>query len=261
MDGFKISNIIEIIERSVFLRLLEACVESGYTPDIQDSVLFPNDASGQIAYKNALRAIVAEKGFAIEIYNHGGITDKGDKEVPRIVIISENFEKGNIGYGFSITKKFDEVTQKFVPNKIPTLTSDFYYRVVLVGNKITHYRTMSSLVALALPNMGYIPPSQPLSTPHPRQTEDINLFNRRVQQFELDDVRTGTFERSYRYCISDVFEVDPDDAVGTVPINSILVHFLRGNNPINDLQIDYTTKLLASETNVLASSDDLLSDV
>jgi hypothetical protein len=79
------------VNRSIFEAIRLVCVAEGYTPDI---VTIGNNQS---AWDAALKTIVTNKGFAIEIFGSSNQQAKGIKKVPRITIHPKRIIPGDIG--------------------------------------------------------------------------------------------------------------------------------------------------------------------
>jgi len=248
MDGFTYSNILEVLERSIWLRLLDTAVSMGYTPDINDATLYPNTPAGQIAYQNALKTIRTNKGFAIEVFGNSGVDAKGDKEDPRIVLISEQFQPGEIG--MNPDKFYVLGDNGYEAFRYPSRTSKFFYRVMMLGSKTTHFRILNGILSVAIPIRGYV--SSYLDP-------TVKYYNERTNYMEYDDAKAGIFERAYRYFIDDVFEVDLEAIeTGIAPIESIQVNFFNPTKKIEEWNITYTQELLASDEDQLASDEETL---
>ena len=144
MSSIPLTDIQEIIERSLFERLRQEIVDKGYLPDIS---IYPDNQAGYDSYLSDKEVIISSKGFAIDIFNSGTNFSKGIKQIPRIIIKTGNFLPGDIG---GDPKKFFElqVDDTYIAKVTPPQTSDFYLNIHLVTNSTQQDRVLNSLLAL-----------------------------------------------------------------------------------------------------------------
>lgn len=215
-----LSDIQEAIERSIFHRLREKIVAEGYLPDIYDYITEHDNLNiaekSQIAYQDAIEAIVADKGFSIEIFNYAPAQQRGTMKPPRIVIDTQAFLPGLLGHDTTLEYKLNEDGTMFDGNKFVSLTSDFYYSVRLVANTTKQIRVLHGLMVSVLPRRGYI---KWYTDNELRPTG--NLLNRYVSMGDFSWNAEGIIEKVYRYEIPDVHEVDPEIIRSVAPIIQI----------------------------------------
>lgn len=96
-------NSQEIIERSIYVAILNMAIKLGYTINPEDYL--PTSAANAERFKEDLKKITDEKGFYVSIFGVGNNHSKGIKETPRIVVDSEGFYPGDIGLPRQIIEK------------------------------------------------------------------------------------------------------------------------------------------------------------
>lgn len=206
-------NIIELIERSVFLNLLGAAVSMGYAVDVNDTDEYPKTALGQAAYDAAQQAIISSKGFAVEVFSNSGMEFKGDKKTPRIVLISEGFWPGSRGLSPGVTYTAKNANT-FSAIQYPTRSSRLFFRVHIVTERTSQFRILNGIVSVALPSRGYI-------ANYTDNTE--KWFIEKLNYLEYSDIKSGISEGAYRFYIDDVLETKPGELYTVAPIKSIEV--------------------------------------
>lgn len=195
MSNIPLSNIEELLERSVFHRIRIECVDKGYLPNIN---LFPNTPAGQVAWEAALALCVTNKGFAIEVFGTANAQQRQTKKIPRIVIVSQGFLPGALGA--DSTPYFHRAADGTYESRIlPPQTVDYFFNVHLVANTIQQMRVLQSILALALPRRAYIRTYDNTTT----------IFLRNIGFFAQDRAAEGILERVYSYEIPDHWERDP----------------------------------------------------
>jgi len=193
-----LSNIQELIEKSIYSQIMGVSIANGYTPNLFDTVTYPNTPTGQIALQSALDAIIVSKGFTVEVLSNNAPQDKGYKKSPRIVIVSENFISGQIGAGIV---DYEEVTLPITGQKVyykylwPSTLSDFSFQVHIIANSVTQERVLNSIVANALPTLGYIP----------IYNGGGNFFIRNIGYSNLGNIIENLIEKVNKFTIEDVY--------------------------------------------------------
>lgn len=232
--SLEISNVLELMEVTVFTRLLEAFISEGYCPDVRNSTLYPNSKEGMDSYIQAQRAIAISKGFCVEVFGVSDIDAKLDKESPRVVIVPEGYQSSQTGNCPYPEYQYVEATGTYKKIKRIGKLSDYYFRVHLISNSTSQYRTLLSILPLALPIRGYIM-SYDNSTP---------LFVERMSTMNYNDTRYGVNEFAYRYKIPDVEEADPEIISTTIAAISSISLRLKMQNYFGILSEIYEETLI-----------------
>lgn len=195
-----LTDIQEVLERSIFHTIREQCVAKGYTPNILD---YPKTELGFRQYLEALSDIKVQEGFAIEVFNTGAPADRVSKQLPRIVLNIQGYLPGSIGSDLVHQYQL-EAGDKYTKYTLPPGTSDLYLNIHIVSSNTPQHRILSALMALSIPRKGY-----------------INIWNSEINDWEPEGyifcnhlsyvpVRQynspGTMETIYRYVFPDVFE-------------------------------------------------------
>jgi len=195
MSNIPLSDIQELLERSVFHRIRKVCVDKGYLPDI---TTYTKNEAGQIAYDIAISAIVTSKGFAIEVFSNSNQEVKDVKKLPRIVLNSQDFMPGALG-GANTRYYEKQISGSYKKMVRPPQSSDYTFNVHLISETTKQARILNAIVALALPRMGYIPLYNDATR---------NVFTHVISSSDLTDQQNGINERVYRYEIPDIFETE-----------------------------------------------------
>lgn len=223
-----LSNIQEIIERSLFISIRDVLVDNGYVPDIDDFNLdteIVNTIENQVKnYEDALLDIKNEKGFAIEIFNYSSNESKGYLKVPRIVVDTQSIQPGTLG-GDTIPI-YELINGIYKKKKNPGLTSDYFFNIYLVANNVIQMRTIIAVLAQALPKRGYIK-----SYLENNLLTQGNFFIRYLSSGDSPNLQQGVMEKYYNFEIEDVFESLPKE------INTIVAGQLFNIKPITEIDI------------------------
>lgn len=202
-------NTQELIERSIYHNLRYTTVAAGYIPDITNYDIENPDINVAIAentrFETDLKAIVTDKGFAIELFSNGPSQQRGELKVPRIVLETESFLPGEIG--LDTTKNYSknqDGTFTAYDNTWLTQTSDFYFQLRLLSNSAKQQRILNGIMLQTLPRKGYM---RWVGDTELRTTG--NLFINFVSHAEFNHTEEGIIEKVYRYEIKDVNEIDP----------------------------------------------------
>ena len=206
-----LSNVQEIIERSLFEVIRQELIDKGYIPDI---TLYPDTAQGFQDYNTAISYIVTQKGFAIELFNEGSNLAKGTKKVPRIVINTGNFLPGALG---GDPQKYYQDQGLFYSALVtPPQTVDFFVNVHLVSMDVSQERILNSLIALAIQRRGYVPFYD---------NSGSTFFCRYLNFFHMDNMDAGMMEKVYAYQVSDCWDTEDKVLQGNIAkITEINLH-------------------------------------
>lgn len=211
-----LSNIQENLETSIHETIREVLVDNGYMVDLVpllQGAASTTDAAVISAYKAQTKTIKDTKGFAIELYGVGSSQAKGEKEVPRIVIVSRNMVSGEVGllnipYNTQDILAPDKLVEVVGPSELSTLKFDVH----LISNNAQQDRVLTAILSRALgqrKNLLLLP-----------SKEDYFL----VQQnsfYDLPDVNQGIIERIYTYDIPDVLTYEDIVKTQVALINTI----------------------------------------
>lgn len=208
MSTTPLSNLQELVERSLFESIRKEVVDKGYLPDITAQVeitpvtipptytnKYPNTLQGRQQWELDIKNIVNSKGFAIEIYNEGSNLGKGIKKVPRIVINSGNSLPGALGGDPS--RFYEDTGNSYLPMVTPPQTVDLFIDIHVVSDNVIQERILNAIMALALPRRGYIKHyNDPTKT----------FFIRFINFYDRDDLEGGIVEKVYGYEIPDCWD-------------------------------------------------------
>jgi hypothetical protein len=200
MSTTPLSNIQEVIERSLFESIRQEVVDKGYLPDISDTVTYPDTAVGWAQWESDIENIVSSMGFSIEVYSVGSNENKGIKKVPRIVIESGNFLPGALGG--DPRRFFEDVTSHWDAKVTPPQTTDFYINFCIVGNTAAQIRVLNAIMSLAIPRRGYIPWYNDSTK---------SFFARFLNYYDRTDEDEGIIEHVYAYEIPDAWDSDDSE--------------------------------------------------
>ena len=196
MSTTPLSDIQEIVERTLFERIREELVDKLYLPDIADTGTYPDTEAGWTAWNAAIAAIAAgPAGFAVELWN-GGISDsRGTKKLPRIVLNSGSFLPGALGG--NPQSYFRDNGADFSAMSQPPQTVDYYVNIHLVAGSIEQIRVLNSLLAISVPRRGYIPFYN---------DADQSFFARNVGYYDGDNDDEGIIEKVFGFEIPDAWD-------------------------------------------------------
>ena len=206
MSDIPLSDVQEIIERSLFEAIRKELVDKEYLPDVSDTGLFPNNPTGYAAWNAAIQAIITAKGFAIELFGVGNNEDKGVKKIPRIVLESGNVLPGALG-GDPL-RYFEDNGTYYKSLVTPPQTTDYYLNIIMVSNTIIQSRILNNIVALGMPRRGYVPfYNDPTKS----------FFIRYLNYFEANNEDRGLIEHIYSYEIKDAWDIDAIELTDDIP--------------------------------------------
>jgi len=200
MSATPLSNIQEIIERSLFEVIRQEIVDKGYLPDVSDTVTYTDDQAGWDKWKADINTIVSSKDFAIELFSTGSNEAKGVKKVPRIVLEAGNFLPGALGG--DPRRYFVDGGPNWNAKITPPQTTDFYINFCIVGNTTAQARILNSILALSVPRRGYIPWYNDATK---------SFFARFLNYYDRTNEDEGIIEHVYAYEIPDAWDQDERD--------------------------------------------------
>lgn len=220
-------DIEQALERSVYEALRLVTVAEGYLPNIRDyDIENPDINIAKQAvkdYNTAAQTIRQNKGFVVEIFNYSSAEARGLKKTPRIVIQTEAFQQGQIGFDNRINYEYNEQLGEYVSKRSPAVTSDFYFNIHLVASDVKQIRVLHGIMVTCLPRLGYIKwyTDAKLRPSH-------NLLVYYLSYLEADFLAEGIIEKIYRYRIPDAHEID-DEIITQIPPIKIIDVDITGN--------------------------------
>lgn len=227
-----LSNLQELLERSIFEQLRLVLVAEGYLPDITDNARYPfvNDlmtATAQANWDTDLATIKAAKGFAIELFGYSSSDAKGTKKVPRITIETARSMPSEIGAPMDgIYMENPENNATLLKQALPFRASNFDFDIHLVANTARQIRVLNAVLGKALDRVKFIP-----YLTLPAETFFIEQFN----YFDIPDTIEGIEEKVYSYRVPDLYDVK-EEALIIPKMREITIQteLLRGDASIND---------------------------
>lgn len=220
-----LSDIQEIVERSLFESIRLILVEHNYLPDV---VVYNDNDAGKAAYQTEIDNIVILKGFAIEVFGHSSSQKKYAKKVPRIVIYPKRIIPGDIGGGPD--PEFILEGGSYTKKTQPPRTSTYEFEINVISNSAKQDRLMNAILAIAIPSRGYVK----------FYNDPLNSFF--VEQYsfrESPDTQEGINEKFYMYRAIDLYFAEGQIIeTGISPLKSIGVDILdRLDNKDDNLTI------------------------
>jgi len=203
MSHIPLSNIQQLLERTIFEALREETVDNGFLPDI--TTFLPSTQPNYDAYQAAIDAVAISKGFAIEIFGQASNHARGLKKIPRMVFEPQMFLPGALGgdstrfYKSNGGGGFDAVLR-------PPQSANFFFNIHLIGNTAEQLRIMQAIVSISLPRRGYIK----LHDPTMEFPTDQNIFVRTIAFQDMGNKEEEILEKLYRYEIPDAYEIDDE---------------------------------------------------
>lgn len=196
MSATILTDVQEIIERSLFEIIRLELIDKLYLPDVADDGIYPDTQVGWDQWETDIKAIVdGAKGFAIELFSVGNNEAKGIKKVPRIIIESGNFLPGTLGG--DPQRFFKDQGDDYKALVTPPQTVDFYINFHLVSKDIVQARVLNAILALTVPRRGYIPWYNDGTK---------SFFARYLNYYDQGDESIGVTEHVYAYEIPDVWD-------------------------------------------------------
>jgi hypothetical protein len=186
-----------LIERTVYNALRVAFVEEGYTPEWDDYV-------SRQAFEAALTAIKnGPHGFAVEIFGASTSQDKGNKQVPRVVIVPGKSVPGEVGLEFTpiyeATKDVDGNIVDWKKIRHTYQTGHFQFDIHLITNTTKQHRILHHLFNKALGPRKY------LSLYNEPETR---IFIEQTGYYDQPDTYEGITENVYMYEAKDLYLAD-----------------------------------------------------
>lgn len=200
-----LSNILSIAERTLFHCIRRKVVYYGYLPDI---TLYPDTEQGYLSYNTDIGAVRTDKGFAIEVFGFGSSQSKYLLKVPRIVLVSFGINQGDIGITSNTYVPYTDSQgrTRYTERAVQSITSDLDFEVHMISRSAEESRILQSIVAIALPNLGYIP----------RYGDSSKYFNIIANSNRtIPILQEGLIEHIVSYTLKDLMEVEP----GTIQTN------------------------------------------
>jgi hypothetical protein len=209
-----ISNSSQIdLERSVYWALRAKLIEKGYLPNSESFTGNPN------GYTAAVNAIIALKGFSIELFGVGANLERGIKESPRITIDSRAFSKGEIG--FTQAPYFEATGNTTNKKKAPATTMNLVIEVTLTSRNSTQDRVLNEVFAEVFESYGYL---------NHHEISGINFFYERDIARDYRGVNAGLLDRTYPLVFKDLLEKSPKILNTTANISEIKIDLIPEPN-------------------------------
>jgi len=204
MSATALTSIQEIIERSLFEAIRQEIVDKEYLPDVADTGTYPDSEAGWAAWEAAITAVVAAKGFAIELFSGGSNEAKGIKKVPRIVIECGNFLPGDLGG--DPRRFFNDATTHYEALVTPPQTVNLFISFHLISNSVAQTRILNAIMSLAVPRRHY----------HPWYNDGTKtFFAEYLNYYDQSNVDEGITEYVYAYKVPDAWDHE-DVAIDSV---------------------------------------------
>jgi hypothetical protein len=213
-------NTQQRVERSIFEVLRKEVVRQGYLPNIEDSVRYPavDGKFTTIAQENweaDINVIVANKGWALEIFGTSSAFAKGLKRTPRVVIVPKRIMPGDIGMvpGFDY-ENYGDPNNPWDYNKfpLPDTSANMHFDIHLISSSQQQSRFLNMLISTMLGIRKYIP------------FEDNNkdyFFIKHYNYYDISDTNDGMEENVYSYEVQDLYLFPDADKVRIKPITEI----------------------------------------
>ena len=186
--------------------------------------LYYDDSNGVANYQAAQEAILAAKGFVIEIFGVGSSRAKYQKKIPRIVIIRNQSLPGTLGGNgdpvYTPVGIDPLAPTSYTKHVTPPQTVDFTYDIHIVTSTAEQNRVAHGLVAVALPQRGYIPLYN-----DPNTRIFLDFFSYRNIPNPGDNIE----EDVYMYKVGDLYETGnniSDESI--IPITEITTDIKQG---------------------------------
>lgn len=207
------TDIQEKVERSIFELIRLKLVELNYLPDI---TTFAVTEAGYNLYQLAIKAVVVDKGFCIEIFGASSPQAKGFKKIPRLVIKTKNYLPGELGnqpnLSYSPVGPINNPTS-FQGKKLAPTTSNLKLQIHLISKSSKQDRVLHNIVQETLTTRRYVPIYNDI---------EKNFFLIYSGYLDLEDLDEGVIERVYNYEAKDIYASEEVVVVTTVaPINEI----------------------------------------
>lgn len=211
-----LSNIQELVERSIYEVIRNLLVTEGYLPDIKNPA-FIKDVKGNLvptsetAWQAAITQITNIQSFSAELFGASSSQSKGLKRTPRIALNSGKIMVGDLGLppGQTISKN------PLSPNEYrkfdnPLESSTVQIEIHCVSDTIKQERFLNAIIGKALGQKRYIP--------FIGSTD--KFFTKYITQYDIPDAQEGINENVYVYEAQDLYLFDEGNNSGS-PISLI----------------------------------------
>lgn len=205
-----LSNVIEIIDRSIYKVIEDVAVENNYAVRKSDYLSDPN------GFQQAEEAIANSRGFCVGIFGSNSPQQRGDLAMPRIVIDGKRFVPGYLGGNPDRVYDLNPDTDLFDASVIPPLTHRYQFEIILYSVRVAEDRILHAIIDAALPNFSYVPFYN---------NPDLKFFVEQYSFRENPDFSLGYEEKTYLYEAPEVFKS-----------SDLLVQ--RGISPIKSVAVD-----------------------
>lgn len=218
-------NSQEIIERSIYMALLNMTIGLGYTVNPENYL--PSTPTNSKRFLEDLKKIMSEKGFYVGIFGVGNNQSRGIKDTPRIVVDSEGFYPGDIGLPKRIIEKEEGIG--YTSSEMPFETLSQYIDIRLCATSSNHMRLLHQIMFWSIPQRGYIKPYN-----EDKFLFDGNIFLRVVNFYNMPDLENGLMEKVYQFEVQDCLLEKNTPPKEITPIRDISCLL---DNPNYDLHI------------------------
>lgn len=206
------------VQRSIFEAIRLVCVAEGYTPDITTYL------GNQAGWDAALKTIVTNKGFAIEIFGSSSNQAKGIKKVPRITIHPKRIITGDVGLDpyQGVARKDPNDPNKWIRFKPPHDYHNSHFDIHLVSDTGDQDVVLNAILFAALGNKKFIPLIN---------TNPVQLFYiEQTDYFDTFDLPEGNNEKITSFRVPDLM-IGIEDEVDVALINEINVDIQATDDP------------------------------
>lgn len=187
-----LTDIQELVERSIYEQIRLVLVREGYIPDI-------TQVANRAEFDLDLSEIENAKGFAVELFNNGSSQSKGTKKVPRIAMVGRRVLVGEIGNAPEKIYEKDPLNPNSIISVTPAPETDhLQLDIHLVSNTAKQERFLNAVIAAALKTRSYIPF---VNDP----TGKSKFFLRQFNYYDLPDAIEGIAEMVYSYEVTDLY--------------------------------------------------------
>jgi len=208
-----LSDIQLVLDRSIFVALRTEAIEHGYYPN-DPSIDFETEA-GMDAYKAALTAIKADKGFSVEILSHSNAQYKSDKKTARITI--DPFGLLPSDTGLDTTPHYiKQEDGSYLKKQYPSKFSQYEVAITVSAQTAEQIRVLNALVANALGRRKYIP-----RFPATALAPSGNIYLENSDSYDDSDIKEGIIEKVYRYSLPEVIDKGEDENVVIAALQQI----------------------------------------
>lgn len=189
-----LSNIEEVIQKSIYDQLYFILLREGYIPDRKE---FGSDPVND-KYKARAADIATAKRFAVALYGHGSSHDRDKLSVPRIVITGLGFLPGSVGRDFGENFTYKE-NGKYLKTVQATPSSHYRIKIELISNATSQDRLIEAVRMAALPSLSFIP--------HFSKPEESLLIEYAFTS-SRPNTEYGLINKEYTYEVKDVYETE-----------------------------------------------------